>query len=134
MKSEKKQLCKIFNQHVKLILKLLKRLSPDNNEFRIIYTIFKVVSAVDVGKPHRVFHKNLGIYKEYIEHENEDFFLNKFVYTKSDKKIKLGRFFESLKSSWNSIDKTHKSIIWKETKQLVRISEQILAIDTKQTV
>lgn len=132
MGGSNKTLYKQFNLLLKKALKMFKQLFPEMVEFKIIYLLFKFIKSFDIGKPQRIFQKNLGIHKQYIENEDEDFFLNKFIYKDyTNKKINLSKFFETLKSTWKDIDKVHKDMIWTYTKEMLVISENIQEIKQK---
>ena len=116
---------KAFLTQLKNFIVELRHLYPDDEIFRISEYYLKIYSTTDPSSIIDFFKVYSEKFKEYIEQENEDFFISHENYV-SIQTDYTSTVISRLKKYWCELGKNNNKVIWKYLKVLVILSEKCI--------
>lgn len=116
---------KAFLTQLKNFIVELRKLYPDDEIFRISEYYLKLYSTTDPTTVIDFFRTYSEKFKDYIEEENEDFFISHEDYVPNQTDY-TSTVILRLKNYWFELEKHNKKIIWKYLKVLVILCEKCI--------
>lgn len=130
MSTEISKWVKCFNDKFLEFMNELIDTFPNDKDFKLFKQSFNMLKIVDDAKPVELFRQHAMQYRNNIDEENEEFFLNHDF----EKELQMVRGNQSnlsqelmvkLKHYWVELSADNKAIVWKYLKLLYKINDKL---------
>lgn len=131
MSTEKAKWVKCFNDKFVEFMNELIETFPNDKDFKMFKQSFNMLKLVDEAKPVELFRQHAMQYRENIDGENEEFFLNhdferelQMVRNGSESSLSQ-ELMVKLKQYWVELSVDNKAVVWKYLKLMYKINDKL---------